>query len=273
MAVTEQEAKDSAKYIQDRTILLFEQNGDLFKPKGSGVTMEFLDLYFIITASHVIIDDKPLYFYLPGFGIQKIEEIYREAIDYNLEGNYNQDVGYIILSIKSALSISLTHTFKHPKSSLMIHDMVHDTIPYQLYQIAGYPEKFNRQIKLDEELDHIYPATLTSAPIKNPNKVFKYYKLNPISHYILQGKGVGDTMKEENRFQKAPPWNGMSGGGIWLMGFYEGEVLPILIGIFTEIRTGKYYSYIGCKINIILKRIITIEQAGVFGTSTNLSKP
>lgn len=272
MAVSESEAKEQARYIQDRTLLLYELDDNLYKPKGSGIIMEFLNLHFILTASHVIIDHKPLYTYSVLFGMHEIEEIFREAIDYKLAGNHNQDVGFIILKPASILIMALTHTFEQPKSKLMIHDMIHNVVPYQLYQIVGYPEKLNKQVKLDEKLDHLYPIVITSAPIKNPDKVFKYYNLNPIAHYILQGKGVGDTMQEENRIQKMPPLNGVSGGGIWLMATSGGKALPVLIGIFTEIRTGKYYSYIGCKINIPLKRIIALQQAGLFGIPTDLNK-
>lgn len=276
MAVTQEEVKGQADYITQRTILLYERDGDHYKPKGSGVVMEFLDVHFILTASHVIIDNLPLYIYSRVVGMHQIDEFYREAIDYKLEENHNQDVGFIILNPETRLILSFEYKFDHAQTNLMIHDMVHDVVPYQLYHIVGYPEKVNRIIGLNEEVERISPAILTSAPIRNAAKVFQYYKFNPIAHYIMQAKGSADSFyhgEGEPKKREIPSLNGMSGGGIWLMATWQGKPLPVLIGIFTEIRTGKYQSYIGCKINIPLKRIIALEQMGLFGQPIDLEKP
>src|SRR5690606_36973993 len=93
------------------------------------------------------------------------------------------------------------------------------------------------------------------------DKVYEYYSLDFLTHYVLEFRGKAINIKTGKSEKIKTEHYGLSGGGLWyiIIEFDEkkGELVSkaFLIGIMTEFRRGKYDCLIANRMEIILGMI------------------
>lgn len=236
------------------TCQLFKRNAEKeILPFASGVLAELGGSYYILTASHVTEDwsnENPLFLKIHGGYISVVGETRGTHIDKKEK----IDVAYIKLKDTVVRELmkgnKFLPLFKFRKQATLLFD--------RDYCVFGYPT-VNHKIE-DGKLKTTGAAYFVQ-PCKD--KVFEYYELDPLTHYVLEFKGKGVDIKTGESVKIKGEHYGLSGCGLWYVmlekdnGKYISDVR--LVGIMTEFRRGKYDCLIGNRIEIILASLYNFE--------------
>jgi hypothetical protein len=218
-------------------------------PFASGIMVELNGSHFILTASHVIedwSDANKLFIEIENGHISVVGK----ASGTETETGERIDVAYI--KLKDELIPILRKWYKFlTAEQLLHHNKIFDEGNYCAY---GFPV-INFKIKSE------IAKSVGSAYFMRPttDKVFEFYKLSPLSHYILEFHGKPINIKTNQVEKIKTEHYGLSGGGLWYtkMNFVHNRIISKaqLIGIMIEFRKGKYECLIANRVEIILALI------------------
>jgi hypothetical protein len=215
---------------------------------ASGVFVETKNFLFVLTASHVVeelSDSKPLFVKIHGGFVSMLGLVQQSDLDRSK----NADVAYIKLN--TAIHKDLRASYKFIPISKFRHHPV--TLDASNYCVFGYPTESVEKIE-GKEVSKAMGYVVRPAK----EKVFNYYKLDSLGHYVMEFKGAGISIETGQKSKVISEPYGLSGCGLWYILVSKNaegnfEIDYRLIGIMTEFRKGKYHCLIGNKINIILK--------------------
>lgn len=222
-------------------------------PFASGVMAELEGSYYIFTASHVIEDwSNNSKLFVP------FDDTYISVVGHahatELDKSHRLDRGYIKLAPKIVPLLRQYYRF------IPLQKMLHDnkSLLEPNYCIFGYPVINHK--KVDGKL-----KTFGSAYFALPaqDKVFNYYGLNPLAHYVLEFKGKAINTKTNQLEKIKTEHYGLSGCGVWYtdIRFIKNKMQSSahLIGIMIEFRKGKYECLIGNRLEVVLASIAEHE--------------
>ncbi len=226
------------------------------RPFASGVFVFLGESFYLLTASHVIeewSDSNRLFV--------KVKDDYVSIVGKGcgteLGKEESSDTAYI--KLKPELVQLLVQWYRFLPYHRFLHGgKVFDEANYCAF---GYPV-----INKKKEGDKV--KTFGSAYYMRPleDRVYEYYKFNPLSHYILEFKGKAVNIKTGETDKIKTEHYGLSGGGLWYinMEFDEDkdEIVSeaFLIGIMTEFRRNKYDCLIANRVEIVLGLICNNEE-------------
>ena len=224
---------------------------DLIKgavPFASGVFVFLGDDFYLLTASHVIEDwsDSNRFFV-------KVKDDYvsiaGKGCGTEMEKEEKIDAAYIKLKPQLVPLLVQWYRFLPYERFLFDEKIFHEPA----YCAFGYPV-----INKRKEPSGIKTFGSAYYMIPSQDKVFEYYSLNPLTHYVLEFQGKAINIKTEQLEKIKTEHYGLSGGGLWyIIMDYDEEKEEIvseayLIGIMTEFRRGKYDCLIANRIEIVL---------------------
>lgn len=231
------------------TCQLFKQNFSVTEPFASGVFIFWKDSFYLLTASHVIdnwSDANKLF--VP------INEGYIAIVGkgYGTEINNKKNIDVAYIKLKPELIPILTQYYRFiPDIKILNHK---ENIDGPSLCVFGYPTR-NIRKESGKTYGSMYMTNLSKE------KVYRYYDLSPISHYIVDFWGKKINI-HTNKIEKPKIEHyGLSGCGLWYISidFDEetGEMISdsTLIGIMTEFKRTKYDCLIGNRIEIIIAAI------------------
>ncbi|MEE1945842.1 hypothetical protein VRU48_12040 [Pedobacter sp. KR3-3] len=220
------------------------------KPYGAGVMVILNEMYFLLTASHVVEDwsDENQLFIKSKRGYISIVGTMSQTDIAKSEG---VDLAFIKLDEVILPEILAGYKFL-PLSKFRKHINLLDAAQYC---VIGYPE-INKKIDSKGIMQ-----TGTSAYFMAPSKqkVYDYYNLKKRNHISLEFKGKGmDIRTGESKKLKGHHY-GLSGCGLWLILIANNQNVYSydyrLIGIMTDFRRGKYDCLFGNHIEFILQAL------------------
>lgn len=243
--------------INLHTCQILEKGGNLgYEPFGSGVFVKKDNVYYILTASHVLTplidEDSELFINATGIQIPIVGDI--EVTDIDKSGNL--DIGFIKLPNLLGKELEKTLTPLDFYKNLQPHFDILPKSPQ--YCVLGYPIK---NIKVEENL----VTTGSSYYLLTPTRKETYNKqsISEDEFIVLNYKGKGLDMVSRKMDKTEKYHNGMSGGGIWFIYIWneDGEIhLDYqLIGIFIERRTVMHDLMVGNRLHRLVNRIIETE--------------
>lgn len=214
---------------------------------GSGTLFKFNDNYFIITASHVLIDED-----ITQLRIQVGNTLYRidkESILGVTEKSYNRN--NIDIAVVKLCSGALITELKAEKKFIELKDMNFDSKQKihskkredDYYFLFGFPASktfLETQKDNDGKAKKIFNITAycqMECMYTNPPRKLIEKKYD--NHLFFNKNKKGSNANFEGRIIK-PKLNGMSGGGLWELSLNHstGEMDLKHVGIFTEVRMG-----------------------------------
>lgn len=231
------------------TCQLFRHDSVTATPFASGVFTFLGDNFYLLTASHVIEDwsDTNRLFVQVGEGYTSIVG---KGCGLEIDEKKKLDVAYV--KLKSELVQILVHYYRFlPYHKILHHEKIFQEPNYCAF---GYPV-----INIRKESGKTFGSAYWMRA--HHDKVYQYYRLNPISHYALEFWGKAMNIKTNNVEKIKAEHYGLSGGGLWYIDIgldeEKGELVSdsILIGIMTEFRRGKYDCLIANRAEIILASI------------------
>lgn len=220
-------------------------------PFASGVFTVLGDDFYLLTASHVIEDwsDSNRLFVKIGDGYVSIVG---KGCGTEMDKEEKIDAAYI--KLKPELVSILVQWYRFlPYDRCLFHEKKFEEPTYCVF---GYPVVNKRK-----ESDGI--RTFASGYFLMPvyDKVYEYYSLDFLTHYVLEFRGKAINIKTGKSEKIKTEHYGLSGGGLWyiIIEFDEkkGKLVSeaFLIGIMTEFRRGKYDCLIANRMEIILGMI------------------
>ena len=218
-------------------------------PFASGVMAELGDSHFILTASHVVedwSDANKLFVEIENGHISVVGK----ASGTETATGKKLDVAYIKLKDEIVPILREYYNFLTAEQFLH-HNKIFDEANYCAY---GFPVvNFKMKSEIAKSVGSAYfmrPAT---------DKVFDFYRLDPLSHYVLEFQGKPVNIKTGQTEKIKTEHYGLSGGGLWYtkINFIHNRIVSKaqLIGIMTEFRKGKHECLIANKIEIIMALI------------------
>lgn len=218
-------------------------------PFASGVMVELDGSSYIITASHVIEDwsnDNKLFVPFDDTYISVVGHAHATELDKS----HRLDVGYIKLAPKIVPLLRQYYRFI-PLQKMLHHNK---SLLEPNYCIFGYP--VINQKKVDGKSKTFGSAYFT---VPAQDKVFKYYGLNPLAHYVFEFKGKAVNTKTNQLEKIKTEHYGLSGCGVWYTDLrFDKNILKSsahLIGIMIEFRKGKFECLIGNRLEVVLASI------------------
>lgn len=223
-------------------------------PFASGVMAEFNGNHFIITASHVIEDwsnESKLFVEIENGHIS----IVGKACGTETETGEKLDVAYIKLKDEIVPNLRKWYEFLTAEQ-LLHHNKSLDEGNYCAY---GFPVT---NFKIKSEIANSVGSAHFMKPARD--RVYEFYKLNLVSHYVLEFHGKPVNIKTNKAEKIKTEHYGLSGGGLWYtsMSYKHKRIVSDakLIGIMIEFRKGKYQCLIANRIEIILSLIEANEK-------------
>ena len=227
-------------------------------PFASGVMVQLSGSHYILTASHVIedwSDSNKLFLEIQGG--QHISVVGKGCGTISEEGE-RIDVAYI--KLKDTIVPYLKPWYKFlPLKKILKHNKL---LLEANYCVFGYPVSNKRK-------ENGVLKTFGAAYWVNPSydKVFNYYGLDPLTHYVLEFKGKAANIKTGKPEKIKAEHYGLSGGGLWYTDVkaYNGKFRSEarLIGIMIEFRKGKYECLIANRMEILLASLYHNEGISV----------
>lgn len=202
---------------------------------GSGVFINVEGEYFLFTAAHVVQEHRKSGLFIPSTsGIIPLHGL------VVFETKIHKDIAFIV--IDKPIAELMKHTFDCLDQRKLIID--HRLVDAHHYVTTGFPEKGIKK-------EGVYMNYKSSFCLLRPSRerVYSYYKKDTSTYLIFD---LGKAMNfDSKKISEIVPY-GMSGGGIWYIGFNmvndSMKIFYELIGIITEFRKGKYHIFIGTKI-------------------------
>lgn len=242
--------------IINHTCQILHISDKKLKPYASGVCVLIHNEYYILTASHVA---RPILESRDDFVIRVNRDHFVKVLGKIVFTDENKsnglDVGYIKLLGESKEHLKLSYDFVDIKRFL--HHPKMETI--HPYVVCGYPEGLT---DIGDEVRTGLYYYLT-RPLKT--KVFKYYKKDPNSWYIVNLVGTKGDMFTDQKIILKDNLHGLSGCGLWKIkiiqqGNKDEYIYDYrLIGIMTDYRRGKFLCLMGIKIKHFLDAMIKNE--------------
>lgn len=224
-------------------------------PFASGIFVFLGDEFYLLTASHVIEDwsDSNRLFV-------KIKDNYvsiaGKGCGTEMEKEQKIDAAYIKLKPQLVSLLMQWYRFL-PYDRFLLDEKKFDEPAYCAF---GYPV-INKQ----KEPSGIKTFGSAYYMMSSHDKVFKYYSLNPLTHYVLEFQGKAINIKTEQPEKIKTEHYGLSGCGLWyiIIDLDQDKIVSeaFLIGIMTEFRRGKYDCLIANRIEIVLTMIQNNERA------------
>jgi hypothetical protein len=219
-------------------------------PKGTGVLIYYRNIHFLFTAKHVVDDvneDNLLYIRTDE---EEFMSITGDVFLRDLKETYIIDVAFIRLDshIVKLINSIINLRFLNPEN---IPAFYRPTRSDKLIA-AGYPYLLTKTYDKADEIN----VRATYQFLNRVNlKIYKYYKYDPIIKIGLSLHGRGTTLDDKKRVDRINP-RGMSGGGVWKIGFenFLGETLTRfhLVGILTNYTNDKYHAMWATNIDQIM---------------------
>jgi hypothetical protein len=218
-------------------------------PFATGVMVEFGPSCYILTASHVIEDwSKASKLFVP------LEEAYvsvtGHAYGTEMDKKNRYDIAYI--KLKPEMAKLLRYSYRFIPAKKMLHHNKSFFEPN--YCIFGYP--VINQKKVDGKIK-TFGSAYYSLPCQD--KVFEYYRLDPLAHYAFEFQGKGVNIQSNKTEKIRTEHYGLSGCGVWYVDIdfkrNKFKSSAQLIGVMTEFRKGKYQCLIGNRLEIIMATI------------------
>jgi len=234
------------------TCQLFRQDSvNNASPFASGVFVVFEDEFYLLTASHVIEDwsDSNRLFVKIGNAYVSIAG---KGCGTEIDKVKKIDAAYIKLKPELISILVQWYRFLPHDKCLFLKKRFEE----QNYCVFGYPV-----INKRKEAEGI--RTFASGYFLKAvyDKVYEYYLVDFLTHYVLEFKGRATNIKTGKLEKIKTEHYGLSGSGLWyiVIEFDEDKMELVseafLIGIMTEFRRGKYDCLIANRIEIILSMI------------------
>ncbi|MCG3165543.1 MAG: hypothetical protein POELPBGB_01311 [Bacteroidia bacterium] len=236
-----------ANKIAPYTCHFLKQEGEKVKPFASGVLAKLGGSYYILTASHVIEDwsnQNKLFlevqpeFYVSVAGKGSGTEIHKDR---------KIDIAYIKLAKKMIPILKMWYQF------LTISKFLHNrkSVLEANYCVFGFPSQ------LSKTKNGVFKSKAVGYHLKPiPDKVYRHYGFDFLSHYVLEFKGKATNIETGVREKIRTQHYGLSGGGLWYitLDFKRNKLISRahLIGIMSEFRRDRYDCLVANRIEIIL---------------------
>lgn len=221
------------------------------KQIGTGVLLDILGITFLITAAHVIDENKYGDILIPtNEGLKRIEGVF-SYLDRSKRNTGNEvifDVGYY------KFDLNFSEILHNSISIISIDDVIFidDATKSVIYTFAGYPSSKSK----------IRPKLATSAPYfyggySVTKEVYSKYGYDPHLHIIIKFRRHSSVSPEGEEF--FPPFpEGISGGGIYVWPEdFQGQCKPFsrkLVGIVHRYKKNDDL-LIGTNIQAVIKCI------------------
>lgn len=217
-------------------------------PYASGVLVFVGEQHCIFTASHVVEDmgDNKKTVLPIGEGFVSLVG---KACGTELDKDVRLDIAYVVLKPELVMLLKL-HGYHFLDGERMLHE--EKVLDEPNFCAFGFPTD-NNKLKGGK----LKPLGMAHFMPCMPDKVYEYYKLDPMHHYVLESKGKGISIKSDQVEKIKAAHYGMSGGGLWYteIGMDEEDNLVAiaqLIGIMIEFRKGKYECLIANRLEPLL---------------------
>ena len=230
---------------------------DTTTPFASGVFTFLGESFYLLTASHVIEDwsDSNKLFVKVG---ESFVSVVGKGCGTEIENSEKIDTAYIKLK-QEIVKILVQHYRFLPFQKILHQRKIFNEPNFCAF---GYPVINKR--KQENKTETFGSAYFLKAA---NDKVFDYYNLKPLYHYVLEYSGKAINIKTNTHEKIRTEHYGLSGGGLWYIdiGFDEERGVLIsevtLIGILTEFRRSKYSCLIANRMEIVLASIYKNEEA------------
>jgi hypothetical protein len=236
--------------IRRHTCQLFIRGGKHgLKPWGSGVFALINDKHFLLTAAHVLPEERvsELFIILNDGGFVSLLGVLSAT---GANDDKSIDMAFIAIHASAVEQLSISYDFL-PSTKICPRHLLEAGSHYAAF---GYPEK---NLSKTEYGAAPFPS-MTLHNISKP-KVYEYFKLNPDMSILLGNTGKGISLANNEKVNNNIRPYGSSGGGIWYMtqvGTLDAPVIDYcLIGIMTEFKVDRYLVIAGCRIEIITDEI------------------
>lgn len=208
--------------------------------KGTGVLVKYNNIHFIFTAKHVIDDVTPENLLYIRIANEEFVSLVGDVFIRDYGNSYLIDVAFIELDdhivqlIESIQNLrfcegeNITANYRPPRRDILI--------------AAGYPYSLTKSFDKSENIS----VKATYKFLNRINlKAYHHYKYDPDIKIGLSLHGQGTTLDDSETIERISPF-GMSGGGVWKIGFenFLGEKLTRhhLVGILTNHKNDKYHA-------------------------------
>lgn len=200
---------------------------------GTGVFLNIGDSYFLVTAAHVLDENKDSTLYIPGNKSGNLVilegDSFKSVADGGNRDNDRTDVG--VVALKPSLIEEIDPNSFLPVSRTDVDDIGKRT---EVYIAMGYPAKKNENLNLVRKTFKRRPACYTANIL--PDAKLDEVCVHRGSHLLLafNKKHSRDTT---GRDITAPDPYGMSGGPLWRFDIYpDHQPTSRLVGILIEWR-------------------------------------
>lgn len=200
---------------------------------GTGVFLNVGDHYFLVTAAHVLDDNKDSTLYIPsnksGVLVTLEGASFKSIADGGDRNNDRTDVGVVML--KPDLVDEIRRGSFLPVAMADVDDIGKQG---DIYIAMGYPAKKNEQVDLAKKTFKRSPASYTANIL--PDEKLSAIGVQRGSHLLLAFK-KRHSRDTTGKDITAPDPYGMSGGPLWRFDIYTGQQPSSrLVGILIEWR-------------------------------------
>ena len=200
----------SKKYLSYLIPLYYINNKNRPALLGTALLIRINDKYFILTAAHVIDENKYSTIYYPGKNKLKILNTVFETISLPESRNREDDIYDFAFSI---LNNSIVNELKNKFSFFPVNRIDPNDIPSKdkFYTIIGFPGTKSSAIP---SLKKIKSKAFAFTSVSD-EKSYKKIGVSDRTHLVLNFDKKESLNSEANKFTSPDP-HGMSGGGVWL---------------------------------------------------------
>lgn len=200
---------------------------------GSAVLIRMNIYNFLITAAHVLKENKESTLYL--FGKSDLVELKGTAYSTPFENANHSKIEFSFMHLDESTVKELIHFDFLDISFVEPNDFTHQ---HKLYTFVGYPGTKN---KPRPDIKTVKRSIFVYSNSGSDNSLYKHFKVEPYSHIIVgyeKEKGINN----QGEILTMPDPYGMSGGGVWnLTDFNQLPIsfIPKLVGIGLEYHQDK----------------------------------
>ena len=229
-AQAENESRKLLKYITAIYRVDAAGNPEQF---GTGVFLNVGDQYFLVTAAHVLDDNKDSTLYIPSNQSGNLVILegasFKSVADGEDRNNDRTDVGVVVL--KSDLVDEIGRDSFLPAAMTDVDDIGKQG---DIYIAMGYPAQKNGKVDLVKKNFKRRPASYTANIL--PDEKLAAIGVHRGSHLLLSFK-KRHSRDTTGKDITAPDPYGMSGGPLWRFDIYTGQQpTSRLVGILIEWR-------------------------------------
>jgi hypothetical protein len=226
ISTRQQELAKSAAFVLSKYIQPIYVEGKNVTPflVGSGILLRVADDLFLITAAHVIEENRENDLYTIGqFGTTALEgRFYRNASEQKDHSDEPFDIGVLHLNTDTVTALGQVNEVLPNQCAI-----AEPRPTRRLHLIIGYPHTKNR--KLDLRKRKVFPKTFRYYTLPASPKRHGNHGLDTATHLLLDFERR-HVMPFGGHDQTAPHPAGMSGGAVWTSCFRD----PKLAGILTD---------------------------------------